>query len=216
MFLHPRFQSGQFHRVLFECFAGIKGHIPGIGPDTKGHHLTEARVERPQQNRHRPQHPQRHVSYLGLASGQISESVIIAGVADFMCWCLGNFERKLVGSCWWLPLDGQAKFGQSSPEGSVNGENRIPEILGFQAQEAIKSIDKLASQSLPETPNKPVASHLFVSSAVNQHRLNRLARNPARYWPIRNRPWDIVVAWRAARSHQRQNLAQTPAGGNAK
>lgn len=141
-----------------------------------------------------------------LTSGHISDSVIVAGVTDFMCWCLGNFERKLVGSCWWLPLDGQAKFGQSAPEGRVNGEqNRNPEILGFQAQEAIKSIDKLASQSPPETSAKRVASHLYVSSAVNRYRLTRLARNPSRYWPIRNRPWDIVVAWRAARSHQRQN-----------
>ncbi|NNL95196.1 MAG: squalene/phytoene synthase family protein [Xanthomonadales bacterium] len=139
-----------------------------------------------------------------LGGGRPLEFTRQSGVADFLCWCLQNFDRTLAGECWWLPLDAQAKFGVHVGSFQDQGvQSQRVRAIGLQAGESLNRIRQLTMESPAGDSSSGVCRHLHICAAVNVHRLARLAKNPARYWPLRNSPWDTVVAWRAAREHQR-------------
>lgn len=139
-----------------------------------------------------------------LGGGPPLELTRRSGVVDFLYWCLQNFDRTLPGECWWMPLDAQAKYGLNAGSFQDQGmQSQRVSAIGLQARESLDHIRHLVMESPVSDSSPGVCRHLHISTAVILHRLARLAKNPARHWPVRNSPWDTVVAWRAAREHQR-------------
>lgn len=141
-----------------------------------------------------------------LESLPVDRHTSLAGLTDFMCKCLGNFDRKLAGESWWLPMDVQANLGLNWQR--LPG-NRLPEpfvdAMKMQATRALESIDAMLSDHERNALTTRLGRHLFVSTSLNHRRIADIAANPPSRWPMRNRPADSILAWKQALKHRRSS-----------
>lgn len=139
-----------------------------------------------------------------LESLPVDRHTSMAGLTDFMCKCLGNFDRKLAGESWWLPMDVQANLGLNWQR--LHG-NKLPGpfagAMKMQATRALESIAIMFPGYERDVSTTPLGRHLFVSTSLNHRRIADIAANPTSRWPMRNRPADSILAWRKAREHRR-------------
>ena len=149
-----------------------------------------------------------------LESLPVDSDASFAGLTDFMCKCLGNFDRKLAGESWWLPMDVQASLGltwQRLPGNKLPGS--FQRAMKMQATRALESIAGMFPGNDGVESTTSLGRHLFVSTALNYRRITDIATNPLARWPMKNRPADSILAWRKAFKHRRSLQQSGRTGG---